>query len=101
MLFDCHSTKDILPVSMREGDGSSQPGKQPRNTFMWVENAKPTLLGHLIAWRLAFRQSINPADGIEPVEDSRPAALFLGDIIIKRKGKAIRQAKKYQIGSVL
>ena len=44
-----HPAKNTLPVSMREGDGNSQPGEQPKNTFMWVESVKPALLGQLLA----------------------------------------------------
>ena len=100
-LPDGHPTKEILPVSMREGDGSLQPGEQPENTLMWVENLRPTLLGQLLAWRLAFDQSIDPADGVESVEESGPSVLFSGDIIIEEKEKAIMQAKRGQRGAVL
>ena len=86
---------------MREGDGSSQPGEQPENTLMWVENARPTLLGHLLARQLALDHSIDPADGVEPVENSGTTAPFPGDVIIEGKEKAIGQAKKYQVGTVL
>ena len=34
-LPDYHPAKNTLPVSMREGDGNSQPGEQPENTLMW------------------------------------------------------------------
>lgn len=78
-----HPTKEILPVSMREGDGSSQPGELPENTLMWVENARPTLLGHLLARQLALDHCIDPADGVESVENSEPTALFPGDVIIE------------------
>ena len=100
-LSDGHPTKGILPVSMREGDGSSQPGEQPKNTLMWVENARPTLLGQLLAWRLAFDQSMDPADGVEPMEESGLPASFAGDIIIEGKEKAIVEAKRGQKGTVL
>ena len=100
-LPDGHPTKEILPVSMREGDGSLQPGEQPENTLMWVENLRPTLLGQLLAWRLAFDQSIDPADGVEPVDESGSSVLFSGDIILEEKEKAIIQAKRGQRGAVL
>lgn len=85
---------------MREGDGNSQPGEQPENTFMWVESARPTLLGHLLARQLAINNSIDPADGIEPVENLGSAVPFPGEIVEERKEKAIEQAKKYQVGTL-
>ena len=86
---------------MRERDGNSQPGEQPENTLMWVETARPALLGHLLARQLALDNSIDPADGIEPVENLGPAAPFPGEIVIEKKEKAIKQAKKYQVGTVV
>lgn len=85
---------------MREEDGNSQPGEQPENTLMWVEDARPTLLGHRLARQLALDNSIDPADGIEPVENSGSAAPFPGEIVVGRKEKAIKQAKRYSVETV-
>ena len=99
-LPDYYSAKKTLPVSMREGDGNSQLGGQPENTLMWIEIARPALLGHLLARQLARDNSIDPADGIEPVENLGSAPPFPGKIMIEGKEKAIRQAKEYQVGTV-
>lgn len=85
---------------MRETDGSSQPGEQPESTLMWVENARPRLLDQLLARLPAFDQYVDPADGVELVEYSGLAAPFPEDIIIEGKEEAIKQAKKYQVGTV-
>ena len=44
-------------------------------------------LSQLLAWRLAFDQSIDPADGVEPVGEARSLASFSRDIIIEGKSK--------------
>ena len=67
-LSDQHPIKEILPISLRKGDAGSQPGELPENTLMWTENARPTLYGHWLAWQISFEHSIDPADGVEPVE---------------------------------
>ena len=56
---------------------------------------------HLLARQLALDNSIYPADGIEPVENLGSAAPFPGEIVIEKKEKAIKQAKKYQVGTVV
>lgn len=44
-LPDSHPTKEILPISLREGDKGFQPGEVPENTLIWTENAWPALYG--------------------------------------------------------
>lgn len=99
-LPDEHPAKNTLPISMREGNGSLQPGEQPDNTLMWIENTKPPLSGHRLAPQLALDNSIDPAGGIEPVENSGSATPFPGEIIVERKKKEIERAKNYQAGIV-
>lgn len=85
-LLDYHPTKQILSISLRDGDKSSQPGEQPENTLMWAESVKPKLFGHLLAQQVASNNAIDPADGVEPVRSLGPNAGFY-DIIIKKKKK--------------
>lgn len=82
---------------MKKGDGNLQYSEEPENTFIWIESARPALLGHWLARQLALDNSINPADGIDLVENLRSATPFLGEIMIKKKKMAIKQAKKYQV----
>ena len=44
-LPDGHPTKDILPVSLRLGDGSVQPGELPENDEIWYLNQKVRTFG--------------------------------------------------------
>ena len=39
-LPDGHPTKDILPITLRTGDGSTQPGEQPDSDAVWSSNQK-------------------------------------------------------------
>lgn len=43
-LPDHHPTKQILPISLRNGDESSQPGEQPEDTLMWAERVNQSYL---------------------------------------------------------
>lgn len=68
---------------------------------MWVESAKPKLFGHLLAQQVASNHSIDPADGVEPVQNFGPSTIFSGNIIIEAKKKALEEARKYRAGNVL
>ena len=100
-LPDNDPAKDILPVSLRKGDGGFQPGELPKNTLMWTENARPTLYGHWLAWQITIGHSIDPADGVEPVETMEPGIRFKGEIIIEPKKEALEEAKKNCTGLVM
>ena len=100
-LPDHHPTKQILPICLRKGDDNSQPGEQPEDTLMWVENAKPRLFGHLLAQKVANNNGIDPADGVEPVEAPGPASGFAGSIIIDEQKRALEEAKSCQTGAVM
>lgn len=94
---DRHPAKEILPISLRKGDASSQPRELPENTLMWTENARPTLYGHWLAWQISIEHSIDPADGVEPVE-AMEVDRFMGKIVIQSKKNALEEAKKYRTG---
>lgn len=53
-LPDQHLAKNILPISLRKGDGDFQPGELPENNMMWTENARPTLYGQWLAWQITI-----------------------------------------------
>ena len=44
-LSNLHPTKEILPISLREGDRGFQLGEAPENTITSIENIRPTLYG--------------------------------------------------------
>ena len=97
---DHHPTKQILPISLRDGDESSQPGEQPEDTLMWVESVKSKLFGHLLAQQVASNNAIDPADEVEPVQSLGPNAGFCG-IVMEEIKKAMEEAKKHRTGHVL
>ncbi len=67
---------------------------------MWTENARPTLYGHWLAWQISIEHSIDPADGVEPV-DTMEVNRFTGKIVIQPKKEALEEAKKYRTGLVM
>lgn len=97
---DHHPTKHILPISLREGGENSQPGEQPKGTLLWVESAKPKLFGHLLAQQVASNHSIEPADGLEPVQSFGPGTSFSGNITIEAIKKVLEEAREHRAGKV-
>lgn len=100
-LPDEHPTKRILPISLRVGDGTLQPEELPENNLMWSQNARPTLYGQWLAWQMTVNHSIDPADGVEPVEIIEPSTNFSGEIIIDCRKQALREATKDRTGLVI
>ena len=60
---------------------------------MWTENARSTLYGQWLAWQITIEHSVDPVDGVEPVESIEPDR-FKGNIFIQAKKDAIEEAKK-------
>ncbi len=100
VLSELHSAKEILPISLRKGDQDFQPGELPENTLLWTQNSRPALYGQWLAWQITLDHSIDPADGVEPVQKMISEELK-ADIIFESKKKALEEAKKIQAGLVL
>lgn len=66
-----------------------------------MENAKLWLFSYWLAYQIVSNYFIDPADGVEPVESLRLINDFSRNIIIEQKNKALEEAKKYWIGSVI
>lgn len=98
---DEHPAKEILPVSLRVGDESFQPGELSDDTLMWTENTRPTLYGQQLAWQLSTEHSIDLANGVEPVPVTGPDFYFKGKIIIGQKEQALKEVTKNRTGLVL
>ncbi len=98
---DCHPTKQILPISLREGDENSLPGEQPEDTLICTKSTKPKTLGQLLAQQVANNCAIDPADDVEPAPSPGLEIYFSGDIVIETKKKALEEAKKYRTGNVV
>lgn len=67
----------------------------------WVEKAKPKLLGHSFAQKIANNHYIDTADMVEPVESLSSADGFSGNILIEERKNALVEARKYQAETVL
>ncbi len=100
-LPDHHPTKNILPVSLRKGDESSQSREQPNDTLIWAEQVKPREFGHLLAQKVSSNNAIDPADGVEPVDGMRFTNKFSGTIIIEEEKRAVQEARRYRTGTVM
>ena len=92
-LPDGHPAKDILPVSLRIGDGSAQPGELPENDEIWSLNQKVRTYGQHLARQVSVGFSIDLAEGVEPGLHLKPAE-FLGKIIIHEAKVAIKEAQE-------
>ena len=88
-----HPAKDILPVSLRNGDGSTQPGELPENDEIWSLNQRVRTYGQHLARQVCVGFSIDLAEGVEPVIHLKPVE-FLGKIIIQESKVAIKEAKE-------
>ena len=95
-----HPAKEILPISLRKGDGGFQPGELPGNTLLWTQSSRPKLYGQWLAWQITIDHSIDPAEGVEPVEKVSSNGVK-ADVIIKFKKEAFEAAKKDRTGLVL
>ncbi|KAL1978972.1 hypothetical protein VTN96DRAFT_7858 [Rasamsonia emersonii] len=76
-----HPAKQILPVTLREGDQHAQPGEQPLGDRAWAEVGKrgPWSLGQHLARRLAETLPVDPSEGFEETMWT-PAGPFPGQI---------------------
>ncbi len=92
-LPDGHPTKDILPITLRVGDGSTQPGEIPENDEIWSSNQKVKTYGERLAQQVSIGFSIDLAEGVEPVIHQK-SAKFPGKIIIQEVKKAMEEAQK-------
>lgn len=54
-----------------------------------------------MAQKIASNHSIDPTDGVEPVENLKPGAKFSENVIIEEKKKVLEEAKKCRAASVI
>lgn len=66
-LPDGHPTKEILPITLRAGDGGTQPGELPENYEIWFSGQKVRTYGQRLAQQVSIGSSIDLAEGVEPV----------------------------------
>lgn len=89
-LPESHPAKEILPISLRKGDGNFQPDELPENYLLWTQNAQPKLYGQWQAWQIAINQAIDPAEGVEPVDTMKSNGVK-ANVIIKSKKRHLNQ----------
>ena len=99
-LSDGHPTKEILPISLRRGDGAAQPGEQPIDDIDWAEGRGQNTLSHYLARQLAAQGAIDPAEGVEPIVKTRPEP-YPGVIVISLTEQALEEAREPRLGLVL
>lgn len=98
-LPNCHLTKQILPISLKERDENKQSRKQPKETLIWVKNIKPKMFDQLLAQKVANNFIIDLTNGIEPIPNLGLNIYFNRNINIEAKKKILEEAKKYCAGN--
>ena len=91
-LPDSIPTKEILPITLRVGDGNAQPEDLPEDDSMWASNQRITIYGQRLARQVSVKFSIDPAEGTEPIW-AMPGLSFPGKLIIEDRKRAILEAK--------
>ena len=85
-------TKDIFPITLWIGDGNAQPEDQPEHDSVWISNGPIATYSQRLAWQVSIRFTIDPAEGTKPVR-AIPNSVFLGELIIEDRNRAIHKAK--------
>ncbi len=93
ILSDGHPTKDILLITLRVGNGNTQPGELPEKNEIWSLSQKVKTYGQRLAQQVSIGFSIDLAEGVEPVIHQKSAE-FPGEIIIQEVKKAMDEAQK-------
>lgn len=91
-LPDSIPTKDILPITLRVGDGNAQPEDQQEQDDVWASNQHITIYGQRLARQVSVRFSIDPAEGTEPIR-AMLRSIFPGKLIIEDRNRAMLEAK--------
>jgi hypothetical protein len=84
---------ELLPPTLRYGDGDAQPGQYSNNNLEWAEpDANPKGLGQRLARKLTLGPAIDPAEGCEIARLPKDQK-FPGNIVIKPKEVAETEAR--------
>src|SRR5271156_5828740 len=88
-----HPINELLPPTLRYGDGDAQPGQYSDNNLEWVEpDANPKGIGQRLARKLTLGPAIDPAEGCEIAKPPKDQ-IFPGNIVIKPKDIAETEAR--------
>ena len=99
-LPNSHPTKEILPISLREGDRAFQPGELLENTLIWTQDERPTSFGQWLEWQITIDHCIDSAEGVELVRGPDSCSSAKLNVIIKGKKEAMEEARKDKPGLV-
>lgn len=89
-LPDSIPTKEILPITLRIGDGNAQPNEQPEKDAIWASNERITNYGQRLARQISIKGCIDPAEGTETILASS-RLIFPGKLIIEGREQALRE----------
>jgi hypothetical protein len=96
-----HSVNNLLPLTLRYGDGDAQPREYSITDLQWAErDTKPTELGQRLARKLTKGLNIDPSEGFER-SNTPQEKTFPGQIHIDEPLRAEEEAYKPREGLVL
>ena len=88
-----HPINELLPPTVRYGDGDAQPGQYSNDNLEWIEpESSSKEIGQRLAKQLTRGPAIDPSEGCEIARISKEK-VFLKVIIIKPKNIAEKEAK--------
>ena len=88
-----HPINELLPPTLRYGDGDAQPGQYSNNNLEWVEpDSDPKSIGQRLAKKLTLGLDIDPSEGCEIARTPKDQ-VFPGNIVIKPKDIAETEAR--------
>jgi hypothetical protein len=89
-----HSVNNLLPLTLRYGDGDAQPGEYLTTDLQWAEgDIKPIKLGQRLARKLTKGLNINPSESFER-SNTLQEKVFPGQIHINKPPKAEEKVYK-------
>jgi hypothetical protein len=84
---------ELLPPTVRYGDGDAQPEQYSNNNLEWIDpESSPKNIGQRLAKQLTRGPVIDPAEGCEIARIPK-GIVFPGIIVIKPKDIAEKEAK--------
>jgi hypothetical protein len=89
-----HSVNNLLPPTLRYGDGDAQPEKYSTTDLQWAEgDTKPIKLGQRLARKLTKDLNINPSESFKR-SNTPQEKVFLRQIHINEPPKTEEEAYK-------
>ena len=86
-------TENILPISLREGDGHTQPEDLPQCDSIWSTTQRIRSYGQHLARQISVGFCIDPTERVEPIL-AIPPQDFPGKVCIEDRNRAIQVARE-------